>query len=1653
MSDTTIKTNLKNTDFSSTVEEKSVWEIIKSFFNLHGVSHHQIDSYNEFIHTGIESVVNDESDIIVFHSKEDKSVIHFGSISISEPGVVEDDRNLHNITPSDARKRDLNYDSAILCDITHTEYENGKVTENNKFFRLCIGRIPMMLGSDKCTLKKMTKDESIKANECEYDQLGYFIIRGHERTLVAQVRANHNQVIILEQKEDNKDSHTAEIRSMSEETGHSVRIIANLGEDSITLSIPHIKEKIEVGIILKALGFISDMDIINLIRLDDSIHSKLYTKIILRDSFFIKTQNEALCYIGQHSTIIIPKDKRRNYAEQVVETEMFPHLGISSTSKEKAMFIGHIIKKLIDTKIGKRTQDDRDNYANKRIENTGMLCTELFRTLFKRFISAIKFQIEKKKSSCDILSIISKSTIITNGFKHSFATGNWGVQRNAYIRTGVSQVLIRMNNPSTLSHGRRVIIPIGKEGKNAKIRQIHPSQFAGICPAETPEGASAGIVLNLALLSKISKKINTTLVKEILEKNANIIPINNISIEKINTLTYVFLNGIIIGMTDNPNILIDSIKTLRRHRQIHYDISVSYDKVDEVVKIFCDAGRIIRPLFTIGDDGLNINKTNEKNWDTLVENNFIEYLDNSEIESTVIAMTPGQIKKDVHKYCEIHPSMMLGVMASMIPFSDHSPSPRNCYQCSMGKQAMGIPTLSYKNRTDTISHVLNYPQKPLVSTQQSRLLNFDEMPAGVMAVVAILSYDGFNQEDSVSMNKGFIDRGGFCVTSYKTISDVEKKNETIELPPLSSSGIPIDNTGFFKRNNNNYNLLDDYGIVKKGVQVKKGDVIIGKVLTKTSKSGEDKKTDCSIFIKQGEEGIVDNVYVSTTPNGYKLVKISIRYQRIPEVGDKVASRAAQKGTIGAIYRQEDMPFNADGISPDIIINPHCIPSRMTTNQLMECVLGKVCSINGEYGDATPWTSSSTGNAADNICEMLAAAGMKEQKGYNRTGWETLMNGFTGEQIKARVFMGPTYYQRLKHMVSDKMHARSQGHVTTLTRQPLEGRSRDGGLRFGEMERDCSTEGTLISLSSGLSLKIENMSACNYNVLGWSEKENGIVKAKQTHFMAKGKRPCIELTLEDGRKVSYTEDHKLLSTDNEWIKVKDLDIQNTKLKIGITCPGVDLEEEIKECNGWTLKVGKLLLTTDTTPNILKTMAFLRILGYLITDGHITNTEKELSGTIFLGHKLDLESILIDLKLFVDIQQTNFKHQNGYIIRIPNKFLKNIIKLPGLLFGNKVLQAGFLPDFIKHKDCPRPMVREFLGGIFGGDGHTCYLGLHRGKRDILTSVSFSKTKGYKHLDDLKNIMEEIKKLLNKCGIHKITIQKIKEITDSKKKKLELENKHYELLLHLDISELIPFSEKVGFRYCCHKSQRLEAAVSYRRLREEVARQHNWLVNRVDEITDFKKIKTENPSKIVQTKKAILQAVKELKISEPILHEYAIPSCHDISDHLIKGTVFGKFTSKNFPTAEEFLEKIGALDWFKNENGSDSSSKCYGVEQNTDSIPTMNLTVLSKIPIGEHNVYDIQVEDIHSFLANGVVSHNCMIAHGASRFLKERLFDCSDSYQITVCDKCGMITSSQSECISCMKDNVTTCNIPYAAKLLVQELLAMSIKVSINPHITTK
>jgi len=800
------------------------------------------------------------------------------------------------------------------------------------------------------------------------------------------------------------------------------------------------------------------------------------------------------------------------------------------------------------------------------------------------------------------------------------------------------------------------------------------------------------------------------------------------------------------------------------------------------------------------------------------------------------------------------------------------------------------------------------------------------------------------------------------------------------------------------------------------------------------------------------------VYCLRVPSEVFLVR---RHGRCSFTGN--SSRHGQKGTVGNIIPECDMPFTSSGVKPDIIINPHAIPSRMTIGQLKETLLGKILLELGLFGDGTSFGDFDIQDIAKELLKV----------GYQAHGEELLYNGLTGEQHECSVFMGPVFYQRLKHMVNDKSHSRSIGPMVNLTRQPAEGRSRDGGLRFGEMERDCGDYRVPILLNCGLSVELGTMENANYNVLGFDKKSNQLINSKQKNFLYKGKRECVDVTFQDGRKIKFTANHKFLTSDNEWTEISKFVLNETKIKTGITYPLIKVQEEINTFASWKLCVGNLSLKVNDTNSYFEALSFARIIGYLCADGGIyfDSKSKLYNGVINLGHMIDVNNLLDDLNVFTIIKQEKFIRNNYYSVRIPNDLLYNIMKVKGITIGSKIKQPSKLPEFILDPNCPLPIVREFLGGLFGGDGHTCVLGLHRGKRDILSSISFSKSKKSDHLDSLIQMMNDIKTLLARFDIHKVTIQNLKETTHSKITHMDNKSqKSYQLTLHLDMDELIPFHDKIGFRYCCHKTQRLEAAVSYKRLRNEVTRQHNWLVAKVDELTNFSKIKQENPGKIVPTKKAIEQAVEELKKTEPLIHEYAIPSTHDITDHLIKGTQFGKFTSKNFPTAEEYLKEIGALDWFLNddfnnkishdydeENDFDNSEletmehdddSCYGVTRECEGLPTMDLKVIDIRPAGVHDVYDIEVENTHSFLANGIVAHNCMISHGASRFTRERMYDVSDKYSVHVCKKCGIIASYNDKihihhCKTC--DNRTDfayLEIPYACKLLFQELNTMNV-----------
>ena len=1092
--------------------EKHRWKILGDHFKNKGFVHHQTESFNNFLNLELPRIITEEPPIRISRegssTKERGSVdyesytIQFSDLYIPKPTVTEEDRSLRNFYPGEARQRDLTYDSPVYVTVTTTmDQGDGTAPEVERHMRVVIGRIPIMLRSSHCYLTSMTPSGRIRAGECEHDSGGYFVVKGKERVLIPQLRGVYNIPLVLKRKSRDKFKYVAEMRSMSEETGHSVLLQALIGANDRTLvfSLPYIKEHIPIGVAFKALGYVSDDQIRDLIGLDCDLTHR-YVRLIIRDAFFCDeesdglplfmkqddekvskdqrspedleelwselgdeekknwkdrmTRNNALHYIGRFTLHTLKEEDRCAYARQVVESELFPHMGIASTPKEKAYLLGNIVNRLLSTSVGMRKDDDRDDYRNKRVESAGVLCRDLFRQLFKKFTIAIVSSIEKKKQNPDAMAVISRLPIITNGLRHCFGTGNWGVPKNSYIRSGVAQILSRLSYGATLSNLRRVTIPVGKESKNTKIRQIHPSQIMYICPSETPEGQPVGIVLNLSLLTRISARFPTVLVKEVVEECEELIALRDF--DGPNDKTKVFLNGSLVGMTEDSDSLLEEIIELRSMKMLPYDVSVSYDDIDDELHVLSDDGRLLRPVFTVCGDVLDAKEEDGTGWDALIDKGYIRYIDNSEINNAVVAFNQEELKKYRNDYCEIAPAMMLGVMASIIPFPDHSQSPRNCYQAAMGKQAMSMFALSYLVRTDTITHVLSYPQKPLVSTHAANMMGFSDMPSGINTVVAIACYSGFNQEDSIILNKGAIDRGLFWATTYRTHSEVEKKRgtynfEQIGIPPLDK-----------RRGDANYSLLDEHGVVRLrhpiytdedgktcgggAVFVQKGDVLIGKTLVQSNKSGDEELSDNSLVLRKGEDGFVDRIFISTTPNGYKLVKVVVRKVRIPEVGDKFASRSAQKGTCGMIYPQEDMPWTRNGISPDLIMNPHALPSRMTINQLMESVLGKSCCIDGKLGDATPFTSSSV-NIAETLCDRL---GMNK---FERTGKEMLYNGMTGEPM-GMVFIGTVYYQRLKHLVDDKMHARAQGPNATLTRQPLEGRSRDGGLRFGEMERDC-----------------------------------------------------------------------------------------------------------------------------------------------------------------------------------------------------------------------------------------------------------------------------------------------------------------------------------------------------------------------------------------------------------------------------------------------------------------------------------------------------------------------------------------------------------------------------------------------------------------------
>jgi len=583
----------------------------------------------------------------------------------------------------------------------------------------------------------------------------------------------------------------------------------------------------------------------------------------------------------------------------------------------------------------------------------------------------------------------------------------------------------------------------------------------GLSVHNTPEGQSVGIVKNLSYMAHITIYSHSASLYDYIMPNI----INISDIESSNDLhgkVKVFINGAWVGITNEAEELYNSLKEKKYKGIINIYTSIIFDYRNKEVRVCNDGGRLMRPLLRvknknilITDTMMNKLKTSEINWDDLLigydnKDSVIEYIDSEEQSWSMIATKPRDLLQKasdrIYKFthCEIHPSTIFGVLASCIPFPEHNQSPRNCYQCAQGKQAMGVYVTNYENRMDKTAYVLNYPSRPLVDTRVMNLIQLNKIPSGTNVVVAIMTHTGYNQEDSLLFNKGSIDRGLFVTTIYHTEKDEDKQkingDEEIRCKPDPSKtkGMKF----------GNYNKVNSKGVIPENTLVENRDIIIAKVTPIKENRNDHTKVikfeDQSRIHRTAEETYIDKNYIDRNGEGYNFAKVRLRIVRKPVIGDKFSSRHGQKGTIGNIIPEADMPFTASGVKPDIIINPHAIPSRMTIGQLKETVLGKVLVELGLFGDGTSFGQFEVKDICDELIKL----------GYEAHGNELLHNGLTGEQVECSVFMGPVFYQRLKHMVNDKAHSRSIGPMVNLTRQPAEGRSRDGGLRFGEMEKDA-----------------------------------------------------------------------------------------------------------------------------------------------------------------------------------------------------------------------------------------------------------------------------------------------------------------------------------------------------------------------------------------------------------------------------------------------------------------------------------------------------------------------------------------------------------------------------------------------------------------------
>lgn len=1103
---------------------KDKWRLLPYFLKTEGLVKHHIDSYNYFVTTEIQSIVRANANRMIRSDVDPSFFIEFLDARVGMP-KLEENMITVDLTPMMCRMRDITYAAPIFVDV---DYVRGNSVVRKK--NVEIGRIPVMLRSKVCILHGKTAAEMVKLNECPHDPGGYFVVKGTEKAILMQEQLSKNRIIV---ELDNKHNYCATVTSTTAESKSRTLVVFKNGK--LYLRHNSFSDEIPLCIVLKAMGIETEQEIFFMIGNEPHHQEGIINSLQEVHQEGIFTQRQALLFMSKKakskfkSTFGSSRGFDKSNAEESAENSGFTEFGGSKSSlcgtsiddvletlnrvllshigtiytdlHPKALFLCLMAKRVLDASEDNSLLDDKDYYGNKRIELAGQLISILFEDLFKRFSVLTKKQIDqtliryfqtRDASKAGTGRDDSNSTypdcfrnlptdIITRGMQTALSTGNWSIKRFRMERSGMTQVLTRFSYIASLGIMTRVDSQFEKARKVSGPRALQPSQWGILCPCDTPEGESCGLVKNLALTTHITTDhcpqyltslLFTLGVQDI--SSCSYLDFNTKQSEKLSNEDlknessgknnvkkhyYVSINGSLLGVHRKPELLASQLRNLRRKGFIGQFVSIFCNHIHSSVQIATDGGRLCRPLIIVDqgvprlkEEHIEQLKRGEIIFSDFISQGILEWIDVNEENNLLIALRDENLTNET-THLEIDPLSILGVVSGLIPYPNHNQSPRNTYQCAMGKQVMGSVGFNQFLRCDSVLYLLVYPQKPLCKTRTIEMINFEQLPAGQNSSVAVMSFAGYDIEDAIVMNKASVDRGfARCFVMKRQTIELQKLPNGLSERVVRPISVGSGNTGNRRFSFKNDSILDNDGVCNVGVQVSEDDIIVNKMSPINTREyvGDPSQFDLSEYkpspvkYKGPTSSYIDRVILTENADGNQIYKVITRQTRRPELGDKFSSRHGQKGVVGLIISQEDLPFSETGWCPDLIMNPHGFPSRMTVGKLLELISSKASVLDGNYRYGTAFGGTPLEESAKCLVEH----------GFHYSGKEYLTSGTTGEAIEAYIFVGPIYYQKLKHMVLDKMHARGRGPRQILTRQPTEGRSKDGGLRLGEMERDC-----------------------------------------------------------------------------------------------------------------------------------------------------------------------------------------------------------------------------------------------------------------------------------------------------------------------------------------------------------------------------------------------------------------------------------------------------------------------------------------------------------------------------------------------------------------------------------------------------------------------